>query len=66
MIKYGDNGCAIYDLSLNLRINYLPKMKKESINLRWINGMSFEAKVDEYKITIDSDKEFEGFKWKWI
>jgi putative redox protein len=35
-------------------------MKKESINLKWVNGMSFEADIAGYKIAIDSDPEFGG------
>lgn len=35
-------------------------MKKELINLQWTDGMSFEANVDGYKISIDSDPEFGG------
>ena len=35
-------------------------MKKESINLKWMDGMCFEADVNGYKISIDSDPEFGG------
>jgi putative redox protein len=35
-------------------------MKKESINLKWMDGISFEADVAGYKIYIDSDPEFGG------
>jgi putative redox protein len=35
-------------------------MKKESINLQWLEGMSFEAEVDGFKVTIDADPEFGG------
>jgi putative redox protein len=35
-------------------------MKKESINVKWIDGMSFESDVAGYKIFIDSDPEFGG------
>ena len=35
-------------------------MKKESINLQWLEGMSFEAEVDGFKIAIDADPEFGG------
>lgn len=35
-------------------------MKKESISLSWVDGMSFEADVAGYKISIDSDPEFGG------
>jgi putative redox protein len=37
-------------------------MKKETINVKWMDGMSFEANVDGYKINIDSDPEFGGKK----
>jgi putative redox protein len=33
---------------------------KESINLKWMDGMSFEADVAGFKISIDSDPEFGG------
>jgi putative redox protein len=36
------------------------KMKKETIKLEWKEGMSFEADVAGYKISIDSDPEFGG------
>lgn len=36
------------------------KMKKESINLEWKEGMSFEADVAGFKIAMDSDPEFGG------
>ena len=35
-------------------------MKKESINLQWLEGMSFEADVDGFKVSIDADPEFGG------
>jgi putative redox protein len=35
-------------------------MKKESINVRWLEGMSFEAQVDGFKVAIDADPEFGG------
>jgi putative redox protein len=35
-------------------------MKKESINLKWLDGMSFEADVAGYKVLIDSDPKFGG------
>jgi len=35
-------------------------MKKETTNLKWINGMFFEADIAGYKISIDSDPEFGG------
>ncbi len=35
-------------------------MKRESIKLKWISGMSFEADVAGFKIAIDSDPEFGG------
>ena len=35
-------------------------MKKESINLKWLNGMSFEADIAGFKIAVDSDPEFGG------
>jgi putative redox protein len=35
-------------------------MKKESTNLQWSGGMSFEADVDGYKVAIDADPEFGG------
>lgn len=35
---------------------------KESVNVKWIDGMSFEAEVMDYKITIDADPEFGGRK----
>lgn len=35
-------------------------MKKETINLEWKDGMSFEADVAGFKIAIDSDPEFGG------
>jgi len=31
---------------------------KESIDLEWRDGMSFEADVAGYKISLDSDPEF--------
>ena len=33
---------------------------KEKINVKWKDGMSFEADIDGYKISIDSDPEFGG------
>ncbi len=33
---------------------------KEKINVKWTDGMSFEANIDGYKISIDSDPEFGG------
>lgn len=33
---------------------------KESIDLEWLDGMSFEADVAGYKIVMDSDPEFGG------
>jgi putative redox protein len=35
---------------------------KESVNVNWIDGMSFEAEVMDYKLTIDADPEFGGRK----
>jgi putative redox protein len=35
-------------------------MKKETINLEWKEGLSFEADVAGYKIAIDTDPEFGG------
>ena len=35
-------------------------MKKESINVKWMEGMSFEAEVGGYKVPIDADPEFGG------
>ncbi|MFC2111849.1 OsmC family protein [Bacteroidota bacterium] len=35
-------------------------MKKDTINLKWMDGMSFEADIEGYKIQIDSDPEFGG------
>jgi putative redox protein len=35
-------------------------MKKESINVQWQEGMSFEAEVDGFKVAIDADPEFGG------
>jgi len=35
-------------------------MKKETINLNWTEGMSFEADVAGFKIAIDADPEFGG------
>ncbi len=35
-------------------------MKKEKINLKWTEGMSFEADMAGYKVVIDSDPEFGG------
>ncbi len=33
---------------------------KESINVQWLEGMSFEAEVDGFKVAIDADTEFGG------
>lgn len=33
---------------------------KESINVQWLEGMSFEAEVDGFKVAIDADNEFGG------
>jgi putative redox protein len=33
---------------------------KESINVKWIDGMSFEAKAMDYKIAMDADPEVGG------
>jgi len=63
LVILGKLMAAIYNLSLNLRINYIAKyleMKKESINVRWKEGMFFEAKVDGFKVAIDADPEFGG------
>ena len=35
-------------------------MKKETINVKWTNGMSFEADVAGFKIPLDADPEFGG------
>ena len=35
-------------------------MNKESINVRWLEGISFEAEVDGFKVAIDADPEFGG------
>ena len=35
-------------------------MKKESINVRWLEGMSFEAELDGFKVAIDAVPEFGG------
>ena len=35
-------------------------MKKDTINLKWMDGMSFEADIEGYKIQIDSDPDFGG------
>lgn len=35
-------------------------MKKETINVEWTEGMSFEADVAGFKIAIDADPEFGG------
>lgn len=35
-------------------------MKKESINVQWLEGMSFEAEVEGFKVAIDADTEFGG------
>lgn len=35
---------------------------KESVNVKWIDGLSFEAEVADYKIIIDADPEFGGRK----
>ena len=33
---------------------------KESINVQWLEGMSFEAEIDGFKVAIDADNEFGG------
>ncbi len=35
-------------------------MKKETINVQWKDGMSFEADIAGFKIAIDADAEFGG------
>jgi putative redox protein len=35
-------------------------MKKESIIVKWMEGMSFEAEVEGFKIAIDADPAFGG------
>ncbi len=35
-------------------------MKKEKINLKWTDGIAFEADVAGFKVQIDSDPEFGG------
>ena len=35
---------------------------KESVNVKWIDGMSFEAEAMDYKITMDADPEVGGRK----
>ena len=35
-------------------------MKKESVNVKWMEGMSFEAEVEGFKIAIDADPEVGG------
>ena len=35
---------------------------KESVNVKWEGGMSFEANVMDYKIIMDADPEFGGQK----
>lgn len=35
---------------------------KESVNVEWTGGMSFEAKVMDHKIIMDADPEFGGQK----
>ncbi len=35
---------------------------KESVNVKWIDGMSFEAEAMNYKITMDADPEVGGKK----
>jgi putative redox protein len=35
-------------------------MKKETINVKWVSGMSFEAEVDGFKMHLDADPEFGG------
>jgi putative redox protein len=35
---------------------------KESVDVKWKGGMSFEAKVMDYKIIMDADPEFGGQK----
>ena len=33
---------------------------KESVNVKWVDGMAFEAEVMDYKIMIDADQEHGG------
>jgi putative redox protein len=35
-------------------------MKKETVNVQWLEGMSFEAQIDGFKVAIDADNEFGG------
>jgi len=35
---------------------------KESVNVKWIDGMSFDAEIMDYKITMDADPEVGGKK----
>lgn len=35
-------------------------MKKETISMKWVDGMSFETDIEGHKITIDSNPEFGG------
>jgi putative redox protein len=35
-------------------------MKKETINVQWLDGMAFEADVEGFKLQIDADHEFGG------
>ncbi len=35
---------------------------KESVNVKWVDGMAFEAEVTGYKIMIDSDPDHGGMK----
>jgi len=35
---------------------------KEAINVKWVDGLSFEAEVMDYKITMDADPEVGGKK----
>lgn len=35
-------------------------MKQEAINVKWTDGMSFEADVNGFKLSMDADPEFGG------
>lgn len=35
-------------------------MKKETVNVKWLEGMAFEADVDGFKVCIDADPEVGG------
>ena len=35
-------------------------MKKETVNVQWVKGLSFEAEVDGFKLHLDADPEFGG------